>query len=260
MSACTYCRENGHSKNFCPALRKKVAQKKARRDQQKTQRRFSGIVKKFGTSAGALDGLWDEAMDVVKRFRALEEGAEGLSGEVFDERCELLASMEEEYEEKCAFLDFLESSEIKFNKKESRTTKKAVTMFEALSEDNPDEMSDEEELTEQQLMLAEKFYENRFYRKGERVFYGLLAAGREERSKLKERFGGNSWKTEAPQEVFSIGKALAAEKPTAKQQMGRREKKKSQKQILKANKLNGLLTKLAENIESQKATSDSVWY
>ena len=234
MSTCTYCRETGHSKNFCPALRKKVEQKKARKNQQKTERRFIGIVKKFGTSEEALDALWNEAMGVVKTFRELEKGAQGLSGEVFDKRCDLLASMEEEYEEKCAFLDFLESSEIKFKKNESRMTKKTLTMFEALSEDNPDEMSEEEELTERQLMLAQKFYEDSFYRKGEGVFYGLLDRVREKKAKLKERFSGVTWKREVPQEVFNIGKALAAEKPSVKKQIGRRNKKKSQRDILKA--------------------------
>ena len=65
-------------------------------------------------------------------------------------------------------------------------------------------------------------------------FDGLLDMVREKKAKLKERFSGVTWKREVPQEVFSIGKALEAEKPSVKKQIGRRNKKKSQRDILKA--------------------------
>ena len=109
-----------------------IEQKKAVRNEKKQIHRFKGIVKRFGATEAALDRLYMEALNVVKHFRTLEDGAESLSGDLFEKRCDELASLEEEYEEKCAFLDFLEESEITFMKKkkqEERTLRSRCLRF-----------------------------------------------------------------------------------------------------------------------------------
>lgn len=226
MSTCTYCRKIGHSKHFCPVLSDKIKQKKEMRNEKKMMHRFKGIVKNFGTTEAAMNRLYDEAVDVVKHFRALEEGAESLSGDKFDKRCDELASLEEEYEEKCAFLDFLEKSEITFKTKK-KEEKKAKSVFESLKSSEID-VPDTSDIS---LNRADEHYWRKQYGIGRCVFFGWLDSVSKQKSKLKEHFSGGGWKTSTPKEVFNIGAALAEEPKIQKKRLGP-FKKKNSKQIV----------------------------
>ena len=91
----TYNRKIGHSKHSSWSLEEKIKHKKVMRKNKKMTERFKGIVKNFGATETALNGLYEEAKDIVMHFRGLEEDAEGLSGDEFDKRCDELASLEE---------------------------------------------------------------------------------------------------------------------------------------------------------------------
>lgn len=232
MSTCTYCRKIGHSKHFCPVLQEKIEQKKAVRNDKKQIQRFKGIVKRFGATEAALDRLYLEALSVVKHFRTLEEGAESLSGDLFEKRCDELASLEEDYEEKCAFLDFLENSEITFMKKkkeEEKTIEKSL--FEVLSTGVDESyICSVPDTPEESIMNAEDHYWRKQYRKGRNVFFGWLEAVSEQKSKLKEHFPSGGWKNTTPKEVFNIGASLADKPKVGKMRLGGFKKKKSQRQ------------------------------
>ena len=223
MSTNTYNRKIGHSKHSSWSLEEKIKHKKVMRKNKKMTERFKGIVKNFGATETALNGLYEEAKDIVMHFRGLEEDAEGLSGDEFDKRCDELASLEEEYEEKCAFLDFLEMSEITFIKKkkeEKGTIYKSS--FEVLT---PCDVSipDTPEIS---LNRADEYYWNNQYKKGRCVFFGWLKAIRNQKSKLKERFAGGGWKTPSTGEVFNIRAHLEEKPKVPKKRLGAFGKKK----------------------------------
>ena len=228
MSTCTYCRQTGHSKHFCPVLSDKIKQKKAMRNEKKMMHRFKGIVKNFGTNEAAMNRLYDEAVNVVRHFRALEEGAESLSGDKFDKRCDELASLEEEYEDMCAFLDFLEKSEITFNMKKKKEEKIEKSIFEVLKCSEID-VPDTSDIS---LLKADDHYWRNQYRKGRSMFFGWLETVSEEKSKLKEHFPAGGWKSSTPKEVFNIGANLIDKPKVAKMRLGGFKKKKSQRQKL----------------------------
>ena len=223
MSTCTYCRKIGHSKHFCPVLQAKVEMKKIARNEKKQINKFKGIVKRFGATETALDGLYLEALDIVRNFRTLEDGAEVLSGDKFDKRCDELASLEEEYEEKCAFVDFLEMSEITFmKKKKEKEGTIDKSSFEVLT---PCDVSipDTPEIS---LNRADEYYWNNQYKKGRCVFFGWLKAIRNQKSKLKERFAGGGWKTPSTGEMFNIRAHLEEKPKVPKKRLGAFGKKK----------------------------------
>ena len=239
MSRCTYCREVGHTKSVCPALSKKIEAKKAKREDEKKKRRFTGIVKKFGATPEALFSLWKEASSVVGYFLWLEKEAERTTGAEFDLLCERLAAREEEYEDQLAFMDFLDSSDFNFEKKKCEVVEKSGSLYEALgslSENKPEEISKsnaEEPFNEEELMIrASNHYWKMRYRYGERVFFGWLDGTREKNSRMKEIFSGRSWTTEKPKDVFKIGENT--EKARKPKVFFAPVKKKSQRERRKA--------------------------
>ena len=188
-------------------------------------------MKRFGATEAALDGLYLEALEVVRHFRTLEEDAESLSGDLFEKRCDELASLEEDYEEKCAFLDFLEKSEITFMKKKKEEKTIERSLFEVLSTGVDGNYNcSVPDTPEESLMKAEDHYWRKQYRKGRCVFFGWLDAVSEQKSKLKEHFPTGGWKDTTPKEVFNIGASLAEKPKVTKTRLGGFKKKKSQRQ------------------------------
>jgi len=237
-SHCTYCREVGHTKSMCHVLVQKIEAKKSKREAEKRMRRFTGIVKKFGGSPDAMNALWDEASSIVSYFRNLEKEADGLCGAEFDKMCKILCSLEEEYEDKVAFIDFMRASEFFFKeKKNSEVVDKSCSLYEtlsSLSENMPKEISKssaKDTFNEEELMIrASDHYWKMRYRYGEEVFFGWLNATRVQNSRMKEIFSGSSWAIDKPKDVFKIGENTEkpkTEKPKVVCVHGK--KKKSQK-------------------------------
>lgn len=135
---CSYCRGEGHVKGFCPVLEEKIIHKKNARKSKKAELRYKNLVEKFGTSDEALDGIYEEALEVVKRFRSMEEDAYKLEKkknvEEFEKMCKRLANEEENYEDKLGLLGFLENSKIEFIEYKRQEKKEEGGMFSVLME------------------------------------------------------------------------------------------------------------------------------
>ena len=65
---CVYCRKIGHVKAFCPVLKEKIEQKKSLRTKKQQEKKFSNIVKKFGTSEERMNDLYREILEMIRAF------------------------------------------------------------------------------------------------------------------------------------------------------------------------------------------------
>ncbi len=206
-SHCVYCRKVGHVKAFCPVLKEKIEQKKSLRTKKQQEKKFSNIVKKFGTSEERMNDLYREGVEMIRAIENLEAKAKTAEpGSEFNRICDELASMEGEYEYNCAFLNFLDGIDVEFSEKKTKDKRSNQGMYEVLKEKHTPNMDSSEKAME----VADEFYWRGRYKEGRQLFYNWWNTTKEKKNEVACRFKkGTTWNVPEKKNVLDIRKSLA---------------------------------------------------